>query len=137
MTQSIMTLPPLTVIAAHLRPQPAIPAVFVLLLTGLLVRIAAGQSEPGMLLAWGIPLGLIASAGLALAAGFCSFFPPLAWLCLAWLGSGPLESLPITAARAGLGVGTAVAIAALAIQAWRVITGRFTPTIEQHTDPES
>ena len=125
-----MKAPMLQVVAAHCRPQPAIPAVFVLLLTWFLTRLALGSPEPGALATWGIPLGLVASAGLALAAGFCSFFPPIAWLGLVWLGS-VVTNGPVTGTRSiALWIGTALAVAALGIQAWRVASGRFTPTIE-------
>jgi len=121
-------------ILAHLRPQPAIPAVFVLLLTSVLARMALGSSEPGLLMTWGVPLGLLASAGLALAAGFCSFFPPLIWLVLAWWG--PLAALnpEIPSLQITLWIATAVALAALGIQAWRVSTGQFKPTIAVDQD---
>jgi hypothetical protein len=119
---------PLSRLLAHLRPRPAVPAVFVLLLTSLLARTALGQTEPGLIAVWGVPIGLLASAGLALAAGFCSFFPPLIWLLLAWWG-------PLAPPNASTGMqviafwfATALAVAGLGIQAWRVTTGRFIPT---------
>ena len=132
-----MTTSPLQHVFAHLRPQPAIPAVFVLLLVSLLPRMSVNALEPGALVTWGIPIGLLASAGLALAAGFCSFFPPLIWLVFAW--GGPLASIGAAAPaqRAALWVAPAMAIGALGIQAWRVITGRFKPTIERPTDTDS
>lgn len=125
---------PSQLILAHLRPQPAIPAVFVLLLTSVLARMAMGQTEPGMLMTWGVPMGLLVSAGLALAAGFCSFFPPLIWLALAWWGplAAPYPQIP--AMPFAMWIATAVAVAALGIQAWRVSTGRFKPTIEVDQD---
>ncbi len=129
-----MSPPTPKLILAHLRPQPAIPAVFVLLLTSVLARMAMGTSEPGLLMTWGVPLGLIASAGLALAAGFCSFFPPLIWLVLAWWGPLAAPNPRIAALPATLWIATAVAVAALGIQAWRVSTGRFKPTIEVDQD---
>jgi hypothetical protein len=121
-------------ILAHLRPQPAIPAAFVLLLTSVLARMAMGASEPGLLMTWGVPLGLLASAGLALAAGFCSFFPPLIWLVLAWWGPLAAPNPKIAALPVTLWIATAVAVAGLGIQAFRVATGRFKPTIEPDQD---
>ena len=129
-----MTPSPIQRVLAHLRPQPAIPAVFVLLLTSVLARMAMGPSEPGMLMTWGIPLGLLASVGLALAAGFCSFFPPLIWLLLAWWGPLAAPNPKIPALTVTLWIATAIACAAVLIQAWRVATGRFTPTIEVDRD---
>ena len=129
-----MNPPSPKLILAHLRPQPAIPAVFVLLLTWVLARMTMSQPEPGMLLAWGIPLGLLASAGLALAAGFCSFFPPLIWLVLAWSGPLTAPNPKIPALPVAMWIATAVAVAGIAIQAWRVSTGRFKPTIEVDQD---
>jgi hypothetical protein len=121
-------------ILAHLRPQPAIPAVFVLLLTSVLARVAMGAPEPGLLMTWGVPLGLLASAGLALAAGFCSFFPPLIWLLLAWWGPLAAANPKIPWLPVALWIATAVACAALLIQAFRVVTGKFKPTIEVERD---
>ncbi len=129
-----MNPPVLQLALAHLRPQPAIPSVFVLLLTSVLARMAMGPAESGLLMTWGVPLGLIASAGLALAAGFCSFFPPLIWLALAWWGPLAVPNPKIPSLVITMWIATAVAVAALGIQAWRVSTGRFKPTIEVDQD---
>jgi len=120
---------------AHCRPQPAIPALLVLTLTLMIALPAAGQPQPSALVAWGVPLGLVASAGLALAAGFCSFAPPVAWLALAWFASGSLRTIAAAGIEPALLVGTTVAIVALAIQAWRVGTRRFVPTMKKGGDP--
>ncbi|MCL4721129.1 MAG: hypothetical protein KJ041_04075 [Gammaproteobacteria bacterium] len=116
-------------LAAHFRPQPAIPAVFVMLLTLMGASTAAGAPEAGVLVTWGIPLGILASCGLAVASGFCSFFPPLIWMALAAFGLGLIGRTP--AAMAGsiaLYIGLAAAVGTLALQFWRVRTGRFVPT---------
>jgi len=125
----------LPTLLAHCRPQPAIPAVLVLMVTLLIALPAAGAAAPGAMVAWGVPLGLLASAGLALAAGFCSFFPPFAWLALAWLAAASLRSIAAPWIEAALWLGSAIAVAAIAIQAWRVATRRFVPTMQQGDGP--
>ena len=122
-------------LVAHCRPQPAIPAMLLLMLVLLVALPAAGSTPPGALLAWGIPLGLLGSAALALAAGFCSFFPPVAWLAVAWLASGSLRAIAAPLVEPALWAGSAIAAAGLAIQAWRVATRRFVPTIEKGGGP--
>lgn len=125
----------LATVLAHLRPQPAIPALLLLVLTLMIALPAANQAAPGMLIAWGVPLGLLGSAGLALAAGFCSFFPPLAWLTIAWLGSASLLAIDTPLIDSALWLGTAVALAAIGVQSWRVATQRFVPTIKKGDGP--
>lgn len=122
-------------VLAHCRPQPAIPALLLLMLTLLVALPAAGAATPGALIAWGVPLGLLGSAALALAAGFCSFFPPVAWLAIAWLAAGSLRAIESTWIEPALWFGSAIAAAALAIQAWRVATRRFVPTIAKGDGP--
>lgn len=123
----------LVILAAHCRPQPAIPSVLLMMLT------LAGASAAGSGGIWAgllIGGGIVASCGLGIAAGFCSFVPPLAWLALAWLGQG------LFAAAAGapytgyvlLACGIA-SVAMLGVQIWRVRTGRFVPTIKEDTGP--
>ena len=102
-----MNPPSPKLILAHLRPQPAIPAVFVLLLTWVLARMTMSQPEPGML---------------------------LIWLVLAWSGPLTAPNPKIPALPVAMWIATAVAVAGLAIQAWRVSTGRFKPTIEVDQD---
>ena len=118
-------------VTANLRPQPAIPAVLVFLLTILWsVGAATGPGEPSAWLLL-VPAGLATSCALAIAAGFCSFFPQLAWILLAaWAlkfagVDGPLPAYN----RYLLLVGMAAAAAAAILQFWRVRTGRFQPTI--------
>jgi hypothetical protein len=125
----------LNTLLAHCRPQPAIPGVLVLMLTLLVALPAAGAASPGAVIAWGVPLGLLASAGLALAAGFCSFFPPVAWLAIAWLAAGSLRAIAAPWIEAAVWLGSAIAAAGIAIQAWRVATRRFVPTIEKGDGP--
>lgn len=124
-----------TRLLAHCRPQPAIPALLLLLLTLMIALPAARQPQVSALVAWGVPAGLLGSAGLALAAGFCSFFPPLAWLAVAWLASDRLGSIPASLIEPALWAGTAIALLAIAIQGWRVATSRFVPTIDEHAGP--
>ena len=126
---------PLETVLANCRPQPAIPALLVLFLT---VIIAVFSYEPGAersVLGLLIPGGILVSCGLAIAAGFCSFFPPAGWLLVAgwalkFTASGPLPGYN----RYVLLVSMAAAIAMLFVQGWRVATGRFVPTIHPSTD---
>jgi hypothetical protein len=117
-------------LTAHFRPRPAIPGVLVLVLGLMIALPAAGRPEVGALVAWGVPLALVGSAGLALAAGFCSFFPPIAWLAVIALAAKPLLAIDAPGIPVALSIGALLALAALGIQAWRVATGRFVPTIE-------
>lgn len=121
-------------LAAHFRPRPAIPAMLVLLLGLMLAMPAAGRGDFGPLVVWGVPIALVGSAALALAAGFCSFVPPLAWLGVVALGSRSLLAIPTVTIPVALGIGAALAVAALAIQVWRVATGRFVPTPAESAD---
>jgi hypothetical protein len=122
---------------AHCRPRPAIPALLVLLMGLMIALPAAGRPEVGPLVAWGMPIALVVSAGLALAAGFCSFFPPIAWLAVVALGSKPLLAASAAAIPAALAIGAVLAIAAIGIQGWRVATGRFVPTPGEPADAAS
>lgn len=120
----------LDTVLAHCRPQPAIPALLVLVVTLMIALPASGPSQPGALITWGVPLGLVASAGLALAAGFCSFFPPAAWLAIAWLAAGTLTPASVPAAEPAHWLASGVCLIAFAIQGWRVATRRFVPSVE-------
>lgn len=125
-----MTAPhrsPLGILRANARPAPALPALLVLLGT-----LAFAEALPP----WLGLLGLAASCGLAIAAGFCSLFPPAAWLLLAptlpmltGIGFGPWQA-PV------LVTGIGACLAMLALQTWRVRTGRFVPSFadEQPAD---
>lgn len=121
-------------LTGHFRPRPAIPAMLVLLIGLMIALPAAGRPDIGPLVAWGVPIALVVSAGLALAAGFCSFFPPLAWLAVVALASKPLLAVAGAGVRIALLTGAVLAIAALAVQGWRVATGRFVPTPDAPAD---
>ncbi len=115
-------------LAAHCRPQPAIPALLVQLLT--LLFAGSSMVAAGGVAVWGVAAGVIVSCALAVAAGFCSFFPPLAWLAVAWLTADMLaHGLPAPWATVLLLFGSACAVAGLALQGWRVRTGRFVVTL--------
>jgi hypothetical protein len=121
-------------LTANSRPQPAIPALLVLMICGLFAG-AAVQAGSGSLAAWGLTAGLLASCGLAVAAGFCSVFPTLAWIGLAWLLLGSAAPELALHTRVALGAGTFAAAAMTLVQVWRVRTGRFVPTITED-EPE-
>ncbi len=122
---------------AHCRPQPAIPGLLVLFLT---VLVAVFTHDPGAersVWALLIPVALVASCGLAIAASFCSFFPAAAWILVSWwalkfTAVGPLPAYN----RYVLMVGMGAAAAMLVVQGWRVATGRFVPTIRVDEDPQ-
>lgn len=128
---------PIETLLAHCRPQPAIPGLLVLFLT---VVIAVFTYDPGSdrsVLALLIPVALLASCGLAVAASFCSFFPALAWILVAWwamkfTAAGPLPAYN----QAVLLVGMGAAALMLLVQGWRVATGRFVPTIRVDEDSQ-
>lgn len=123
----------LETLIANCRPQPAIPAVLVMMFTLVGASSAVGGSGWA---GWLIGAGLLASCGLAIAAGFCSLAPPLAWLVLGWLGRG----LFVAAAGAPytgyvLMLCGVASVAMLAVQVWRIRSGRFVPTIDEDTEP--
>lgn len=124
----------LATLASHFRPRPAIPALLALLIGLMIALPAAGRPDVGPLVAWGVPIALVVSAGLALAAGFCSFAPPMAWLAVVALASKPLLAVAGAGVRFALLAGTALALAGVAIQGWRVATGRFVPTPDAPAD---
>jgi hypothetical protein len=117
-------------IVANLRPQPAIPALLVLLLT---VMFAVFTYEPNgsrSLLILLAPAGILASCGLAIAAGFCSLFPQAAWILVAawalkFASSGPLPAYN----RYVIFAGMCACGVMMFVQVWRVRTGRFAPTV--------
>jgi hypothetical protein len=130
-----MSRPPRTTLeklTANSRPQPAIPAILVLMFCGLLAGVAV-RAGGGSFAAWALTAGLLASCGLAVAAGFCSVFPTLVWIGLAGLLFG--RNLPILAlhTQVALGAGVLAAAAMTVVQVWRVRTGRFVPTISDPT----
>jgi hypothetical protein len=129
----------LETLTANSRPQPAIPAMIVLLLTIMLpvMSFDAAATEASWT-QWLIPLGLLASCGLAIAAGFCSFFPHVVWILVAawamkFTVSGPLPGYN----RYVLIMGIVAAAIMLAVQVWRVRTRRFVPTIRIETDTDA
>ncbi|MDH3582026.1 MAG: hypothetical protein OEM91_15555 [Hyphomicrobiales bacterium] len=123
---------------ANFRPQPAIPAALICMLA---FSFAVLTQEPQVAAdgfgakAILITLGIVASCGLAIAAGFCSLFPQLIWFLLALWG------LRLTAAGAlaaynfyVLLVGMCAVVAMFLVQLWRVRTGRFVPSIRLDDD---
>jgi len=121
---------PLETITANSRPQPAIPAVLVLMLCGLFTG-GAVQAGSASFAAWALTAGLLASCGLAVAAGFCSVFPTLAWIGLAGLLFGARADLLPLHTQVALGAGMLAAAGMTLVQVWRVRTGRFVPTITE------
>jgi hypothetical protein len=133
------TRPPRTTlekITANSRPQPAIPAVLVLMICGLLAG-AAMQAGGASSAAWGLTAGLLVSSGLAVAAGFCSVFPTLAWIGLAWLLLGATAPVLALHTQVALAAGTLAAVVMTVVQVWRVRTGRFVPTITEAEPDEA
>jgi hypothetical protein len=117
-------------IAANLRPQPAIPAVLVLLLTVMFAVFTYDPEGSRSMLIFLATAGIFASCGLAIAAGFCSLFPQAAWILIAawalkFTSSGPLPSYN----RYVLFAGMFACGVMLVVQLWRVRTGRFAPTV--------
>lgn len=119
---------PLEILTANCRPQPAIPAILVLLLCGLFAGSAV-KAGGASFAAWALTAGLLVSCGLAVAAGFCSLFPTLAWIGLAWLLFNSSMAVLAVHSRVALGAGMLAAAAMTLVQVWRVRTGRFVPTI--------
>ena len=119
---------PLEIIAANSRPQPAIPAILVLLLCGLFADSAV-HAGSGSFVAWALTIGLLTSCGLAIAAGFCSVFPTISWIALAGLLFNSSVAALALHSRLALGAGVVAAAAMTLVQIWRVKTGRFVPTI--------
>lgn len=131
-----MPRPPRTALemfTANSRPQPALPAVLVLLLCGLFAGFAV-QAGSASAAAWALTAGLLVSCGLAIAAGFCSVFPTLAWIALAALLFNKSVAVLAPHSRFALGTGMLAAAAMTLVQVWRVRTGRFVPTISDPTD---
>jgi hypothetical protein len=121
-------------VLANCRPQPAIPAVLVLLLMVLLPAMSArtGVSEWQL---WLIPAGVLASAGLAIAAGFCSLAPQFIWVVLSWWGLALVGQTGLPGwCSAAIYFGMMAVSAMFFIQIWRVVTGRFVPTVNDPQD---
>jgi 4-amino-4-deoxy-L-arabinose transferase-like glycosyltransferase len=93
-------------------------------------EFANGTLDSGYWAVWLIPAGIVFSVGLAIGAGFCSFFPQLAWCVLAAWALSLVE-------RGGfpewhsylLYIGMGLCIAMLGLQFYRVRTGAFVPTL--------
>jgi len=128
-------------ITANCRPQPAIPAVLVLLMSIIMPVLSQdpntvpdqGQASMFMLL---VPAGILASCGLAIAAGFCSLFPQAIWIVIAaWAMKFTAPGGPLPGYNAWvLTAGMIAAAAMIGFQLWRVSRGKFVPTI--HDQPE-
>lgn len=132
---------PLESMIANCRPQPAIPALLVLVLTLMFAVSFGGQQgaagEAGWPV-WIIVAGIVVSCGLAIAAGFCSLFPPLSWMAVVWLGRGIVSGLPGSAyVRATVFAGMVAAAVMVVVQVWRVRTGKFSPTLNDGTGDRS
>jgi len=119
-------------IVAHCRPGPAVPALLVMSAAVLLPALSALSADTALgWRAWAIPAGIVASCGLAVAAGFCSLFPPAAWIALAvWtLAIQDASALPAWHGWL-LWAGIAASATMLVGQLYRVRTGRFVPTVD-------
>ncbi|MAF83956.1 MAG: hypothetical protein CL797_07640 [Chromatiales bacterium] len=124
---------------ANFRPQPAIPALVVFMLSVLVPAMSAGQNavagSGGSVFLLLIPVGIVVSCGLAVAAGFCSLFPQGAWIALAvwslkFTQQGPLPGYNYIVILAGIFILAVMFV----VQVWRVQTGRFQPTIRIDVD---
>ena len=112
---------------AHCRPQPAIPALLAMFVFVLLPAVS-GVPEAGAWKAWLMHAGVVVSCALAVAAGFCSLAPHALWAILAvWAVSLLAGNLPTLSILLYSGLLTVAVMAA--VQAWRIITRRFVPTI--------
>ncbi len=123
-------------VVANLRPQPAIPAVLAMFAMVLLPAMLAQPQTggPGAVLIGIVTAGVIASCGLAVAAGFCSLVPHLIWLALCPWALSLLSRGGLPGWVAGLVYAGAVAVLVMfVVQLWRIRTGRFVPTI--HAPP--
>jgi hypothetical protein len=126
---------------ANFKPQPAIPALIVLIISILVPAMSHDPNmvngDSGSMFLLLIPLGIVVSCGLAVAAGFCSLFPQIAWIAMAtwalkFTQGGPLPAYNRWVLLAGI-----VAAAAMVVmQIWRVKTGKFQPTIRVRLDDE-
>jgi len=123
---------------ANFRWQPAIPAIVVLVITimaGLMTHDPGTSPDSISLWTLLIPVGILASCGLAIASGFCSLFPQLAWIMVAawafkFTAAGPLPAYN----RYVLLIGVFACVAMFVVQVWRVRSGRFTPTFRDAID---
>ena len=131
--------PPATLqehVTSNCRPHPAIPAVLAFFLLVLMPAISLQPASPGWVL-WGIAVGIVVSCGLAVAAGFCSFAPQVIWIALAlWAMQLFERGAAPGALRQLLIAGIVAAALMIVVQAWRVATGRFVPTIVERPDED-
>jgi hypothetical protein len=126
---------------ANLRPQPAIPAVFVFFLAVLLPVMSQASQPPdtgtSTWLIFLVAAGILGSCGLAIAAGFCSLFPQIAWFvlagwCFRFAGTG---ALPVYN-QVVLSIGIVAVVCMFVVQLWRVRTGKFVATLRAD-EPDS
>ncbi len=121
---------------AHCRPQPAIPAVLVFVLSVLMpITLFGVTGDSASVFVYLIPLGILASAGLAVAAGFCSLFPQALWVLLGFWGlnltmRGLLPLHNVWVFRSGV----IAMVLMIVFQIWRVRTGKFVPTVHDRPD---
>ncbi len=128
----------LETITANCRPQPAIPAVLVFMLS---IMTPIFSLDPNSTPDHGnaswlwllVPLGIASSCALAIAAGFCSLFPQGIWILLAsWAlkftaAGGPLPAYNSYVFWAGIIACTLM----LGWQIHRVRAGKFVPSIRE------
>lgn len=118
-------------IAAHIRPRPAIPAVLVMFAAVLMPALSAQEGLADWHL-WLVSTGLLGSAGLAIAAGFCSLAPHVIWTLLAFWAGTLLRQAGFPSLQLGLLYLLVAATAAMfAVQLWRIKTRRFVPTLRE------
>lgn len=123
-------------VVSNCRPAPAIPAVLAFFLL-VLVPIMSAQSALSGWLIWVVAAGIVISCGLAIAAGFCSFAPQAIWIALALWGMQLVERVAAPDALSQLLMaGIAAAGLTIILQAWRVATCRFVPTIVDEADED-
>jgi len=120
-------------ITANCRPQPAIPAVLAIFLLVLMPALSASNGLSDWHL-WLVPVGLVLSCGLAIAAGFCSLAPHVIWVVLALWANTLLLRAGFPGFYTGLlYLGIAITAIMFIVQLWRIRTRRFVPTIRVHT----
>ncbi len=118
-------------VLANSRPQPAIPALLALMLMVLLPALSAKTGISAWQI-WLIPAGVMVSAGLAIAAGFCSLAPQLIWVALSLWGLTLIDKADLPAWHNMIFYfGLAAVSAMFFVQIWRIVTGRFVPTISE------
>lgn len=117
-------------LAGNCRPWPALPAGLVLAISLMPVLRADGIGDTSAWLAIAVAGGLTLSCALAIAAGFCSLVPQAVWLAGAfWALSLLRQGLLPSWYEWVLYPGLVAVLAMIGIQIWRIITGRFVPTV--------